>query len=155
MSGRPNHFCFRVAIVAQLGPLAPFFALPAPAAEEPGGKFQGMSVRPGTTIIASVPLSPEEKTYAAIGGNRVPSNAVATLAVPAGFDPRQSWPVLIVFSTSDFQRENRGDIPFYITEALSEGWLVLTGDGPERPQDDSTGWRAAMTLAALGGPPPS
>ena len=32
---------------------------------------------------------------------------------------------------------------------MSEGWLVLTGDGPERPRDDSTGWRAAMTLAAL------
>src|ERR1044072_4242777 len=130
MSGRPNHFCFRVAIVAQLAALAPFFALPAPAAEEPGGKFQGMSVRPGTTITASVPLSPEEKTYAAIGGNRVPSHAVATLAVPSGFDPRQSWPVLIVFSTSDFQRENSGDNPFYITKKLTERWVLLTAGRP-------------------------
>jgi hypothetical protein len=96
-----------------------------------------------------VPLSAEEKTYAAIGGNRVPTNAVATLAAPPGFDPGNSWPVLVVFSTSDSHRENRGDIPFYITEALGEGWLVLTGDGPEQPRDDSTGWRAAMTLAAL------
>jgi hypothetical protein len=119
------------------------------AAEESGAKFQGVPILPGKTISATVPLSPEEKTYAAIGGNRVPVNAVATLAVPPGFDPRKIWPVLIVFSTSDFQRENRGDIPFYITEALGEGWLVLTGDGPERPQDDSTGWRSAMTLAAL------
>jgi hypothetical protein len=76
-------------------------------------------------------------------------SAVATLVVPPGFDPQRSWPVLVVFSTSDFQRENRGDIPFYVTEALSENWIVLTGDGPERPHDDSTGWRAAMTLAAL------
>jgi hypothetical protein len=119
------------------------------AAEESGATFQGIAVQPGKTISVSVPLSPEEKMFAAIGGNQVPANAVAALAVPPGFDPRKTWPILIVFSTSDFQRQNRGDIPFYIKEALSEGWLVLAGDGPERPRDDSTGWRAAMTLAAL------
>jgi hypothetical protein len=149
MSGRPNRFCFRVAIVSPLAALTFFSILLAQAAVESGTTFQGVPILPGKTISATVPLSPEEKTYAAIGGNRATSNAVATLAVPPGFDPRRSWPVIIIFSTSDFQRENRGDIPFYITEALSEGWLVLTGDGPERPQDDSTGWRAAMTLAAL------
>jgi hypothetical protein len=142
-------FRFRVAVFSQLIALGLLAVSPAAAAEESGAKFQGVPVLPGKTISATVPLSPEEKTYAAIGGNRVPGHAVATLAVPPGFDPQKTWPVLIVFSTSDFQRENRGDIPFYITEALDEGWLVLTGDGPERPQDDSTGWRSAMTLAAL------
>jgi hypothetical protein len=142
---------FRISAVifSQLIALGLLAVLPATAAEESGATFQGISVLPGKTISATVPLSPEEKTYAAIGGNRVPVSAVATLAVPPGFDPRKTWPVQIVFSTSDFQRENRGDIPFYVTEALGEGWLVLTGDGPKRPQDDSTGWRAAMTLAAL------
>jgi hypothetical protein len=149
MSERPNRFGFCAAILPQLVALTLFAVLPGEAAEELPAKFQGVPVLPGKTISASVPLSAEEKTYAAIGGNKVPVNAVATLAVPPGFDPRQSWPVLIVFSTSDYQRENRGDISFYSTEALSEGWLVLTGDGPERPRDDSTGWRAAMTLAAL------
>jgi hypothetical protein len=142
-------FRFRAVIFSHLIALGLLAAFPAMAAEESGATFQGVPVLPGKTISATVPLSPDEKTYAAIGGNRVPVNAVATLAVPPGFDPRQSWPILIVFSTSDFQRENRGDTPFYITEALDEGWLVLTGDGPERPQDDSTGWRSAMTLAAL------
>jgi hypothetical protein len=122
---------------------------PPAAAEESGATFQGIAVQPGKTISVSAPLSPEEKTFAAIGGNQVPPNAVAALAVSPGFDPRKTWPVLIVFSTSDFQRQNRGDIPFYIDEALSAGWLVLSGDGPERPREDSTGWRAAMTLAAL------
>ena len=119
------------------------------AAEESAAPFQGIAVQPGKSISVSVPLSPEEKIFAAIGGNQVPANAVAALAVPPGFDPRKTWPILIVFSTSDFQRQNRGDIPFYIKEALSEGWLILASDGPERPRDDSTGWRAAMTLAAL------
>jgi hypothetical protein len=118
-------------------------------AAESAPAFQGVPVQPGKTISVSVPLSTEQKTFAAIGGNQVPPNAVAVLAVPPGFDPSRTWPVLVVFSTSDFQRQNRGDIPFYIREALSEGWLILAADGPERPRDDSTGWRAAMTLAAL------
>jgi hypothetical protein len=149
MTQRPGRFYFRMAIFSPLVALGLLSALPAAAAEKPDAKFQGVSVLSGKTISATVPLSAEEKTYAAIGGNQVPVSAVAVLAVPPGFDPRKSWPVLVVFSTSDFQRENRGDIPFYVTEALSEGWLVLAGDGPERPHDDSTGWRAAMTLAAL------
>lgn len=135
-----------LSFLVALGLLA--FSDPA-AAEESGATFQGVPILPGKTISVPVPLSPEEKTFAAIGGNQVPPNAVAVLAVPSGFDPRKTWPVLVVFSTSDFQRQNRGDIPFYLTEALSEGWLVLSGDGPGRPRDDSTGWRAAMTLAAL------
>jgi hypothetical protein len=111
--------------------------------------FEGVPVQTGKATTALVPLSAEEKTYAAVGGNRVPEKAVAILTVPANFDPQKTWPVLVVFSTSDFHWDNRHDIPFYSTEALSENWLILTGDGPERPRDDSTGWRSAMTLAAL------
>ena len=139
-------FGFRPTLLAALVAL-PLLALPTKAAQGP--LFQGVAVQPGKTISVSVPLSSEQKTFAAIGGNQVPSNAVAVLAVPPGFDRRKTWPVLVVFSTSDFQRQNRGDISFYIREALSEGWLILAADGPERPRDDSTGWRAAMTLAAL------
>jgi hypothetical protein len=140
---------FRPTILSSLIALG-LLALSKPAAAmKSAATFEGVSVLPGKTISVSVPLSPEEKTFAAIGGNRVPPNSVAVLIVPPGFDPRKTWPVLIVFSTSDFQRQNRGDISFYVKDALSEGWLVLTGDGPERPRDDSTGWRAAMTLASL------
>jgi hypothetical protein len=111
--------------------------------------FEGVPVQTGKATTAQVPLSGEEKTYAAIGGNRVPEKAVAVLTVPANFDPQKTWPVLVVFSTSDFHWDNRHDIPFYVTEALSENWIILTGDGPDQPRDDSTGWRSAMTLAAL------
>jgi hypothetical protein len=114
-----------------------------------GVTFEGVPVQTGKATTALVQLSAEEKTYAAIGGNRVPEKAVAVLTVPGNFDPQRTWPVLVVLSTSDFQRDNRHDIPFYSTEALGENWIVLTGDGPERPRDDSTGWRSAMTLAAL------
>ena len=138
---------FRPALIAAAVALLAL-ALPTKAPAQVA-LFEGVALQPGKTTSVSVPLSPEQKTFAAIGSNQVPPNAVAVLAVPPGFDPSGTWPVLVVFSTSDFQRQNRGDIPFYIKEALSEGWLILAADGPERPRDDSTGWRAAMTLAAL------
>ncbi|HYJ04191.1 MAG TPA: hypothetical protein VEX43_03600 [Chthoniobacterales bacterium] len=140
-------FSFRPTLIAALAALS--FLVFSTTASAQGPLFQGVAVQPGKTISVSVPLNSEQKTFATIGGNQVPPNAVAVLAVPPGFDPQKTWPVLIVFSTSDFQRQNRGDIHFYIREALSQGWLILAADGPARPRDDSTGWRAAMTLAAL------
>ena len=126
------------------------FVIPANAAEKSGFTFAGVPISPGATVRANVPLNATEKSYAAEGGNAVPANAVAVLAVPSGFDPQKSWPVLVVLSTSDFKRLNRDDLAdFYRTAALSEGWVILAGDGPAFPRQDSTGWRTGMTLAAL------
>ena len=72
------------------------------------------------------------------------------LATPANFDPRKSWPVLIVCSTSDFKRQNRDDlVQFYRTVGLAEGWVLLAGDGPQQPRERTAARRGAMTLAAV------
>src|SRR5215813_3511324 len=112
--------------------------------------FAGVAFSPGSTIKANVPLSAQEKSLAAQGGNTVPPNAVAVLATSANFDPRKSWPVLIPCSTSDFKRQNRDDlVQFYRTVGLAEGWVLLAGDGPQFARNDTAAWRAAMTLAAI------
>src|SRR5207249_7696378 len=99
---------------------------------------------------ANVPLSAQAKSYAVQGGNPVPPSAVAMLATPANFDPRKSWPVLIVCSTSDFKRQNRDDlVQFYRSVGLTEGWVLLAGDGPQRARNDTAEWRLAMTLASI------
>src|SRR5213592_73228 len=113
-------------------------------------KFAGIAFSPGSTVKANVALSAQEKSLAAQGGNIVPPAAVAMLATPANFDPRKSWPVLIVCSTSDFKRQNRDDlVQFYRSVGLTEGWVLLAGDGPQRARNDTAGWRLAMTLAAI------
>jgi len=112
--------------------------------------FAGVPFSPGSTIQANVPLSAQEKSYAAQGGNPVPPSALAVLATPANFDPTKSWPVLIPCSTSDFKRQNRHDlIQFYQRVALSEGWVLLAGDGPQHAKNDNVAWRGSMTLAAI------
>lgn len=113
-------------------------------------KFAGVAYSPGSTVKANVPLSPQEKSLAAEGGNAVPPSAVAMLATPSNFDPRKSWPVLVVCSTSDFKRQNRDDlVQFYRTVGLAEGWVLLAGDGPQHARNDTAAWRGAMTLAAI------
>jgi predicted esterase len=113
-------------------------------------KFGGVSFSPGSTVRANVPITAQEKSYAAQGGNPVPPYAVTVLATPANFDPRKSWPVLIPCSTSDFKRQNRDDLAdFYRRVGLSEGWVLLAGDGPQHAQKDTAAWRSAMTLAAI------
>jgi hypothetical protein len=112
--------------------------------------FGGVAFSPGSTVQANVPLSALEKSYAGQGGNPVPANAVAVLATPVNFDPTKSWPVLIPCSTSDFKRQNRNDLTqFYQRVALSEGWVLLAGDGPQHAKNDNVAWRESMTMAAV------
>ena len=112
--------------------------------------FGGVAFSPGSTVKANVPLSTEEKSLASQGGNVVPPNAVAVLATPRDFDPKRSWPVLIVCSTSDSKRQNRDDlVDFYRRVGLADGWVVIAGDGPQPARNDTAAWRGAMTLAAI------
>src|SRR5262252_8675688 len=112
--------------------------------------FAGVPFSPGSTVKANVPLSAQEKSLATQGGNTVPPNAVAMLAAPSNFDPRKSWPVLVVCSTSDFKRQNRDDlVEFYRRVGLAEGWVLLAGDGQQPARNDTAAWRGAMTLAAV------
>ena len=112
--------------------------------------FAGTSFSPGSTVQANVPLSAQEKSYAAQGGNPVPPYAVAVMATPANFNPTKSWPVLVTCSTSDFKRQNRNDLTdFYKRVGLSEGWVLLAGDGPKHAKNDNVAWRESMTLAAI------
>ena len=62
---------------------------PGLGAEPSALKFAGVPFTAGSTVQANAPLSAEEKTYAAQGGNPVPPAAVAVIATPAGFDPRE------------------------------------------------------------------
>ncbi len=121
----------------------------AAAASSAASEFAG--IKPGATLTANVPLSPLQQSYVAEGGNAVPPHAVAVLAVPPGFNPSKSWPVVVVFSTSDMKTQNRQDlVDYYRTSALASGWVIIAGDGAgPAPQRDTSGWRAGTTLAAI------
>jgi len=140
----------RFLLVSQLVVTLNVASTSATRAADASFKFGGAPFTPGSTVRANVPLSAQEKSLAAQGGNPVPQSAVAVLATPANFDPRKSWPVLVPCSTSDFKRQNRDDlVQFYQRVGLAEGWVLLAGDGPQHARNDTAAWRLAMTLAAI------
>jgi surfactin synthase thioesterase subunit len=145
-----QHVCGIRARLFSVAALILFFHGGSFAATAGSLTFAGVAFSPGSTVKANVPLSAQEKSLAGQGGNAVPPNAVATLITPSNFDPRKSWPVLVVCSTSDFKRQNRDDlIQFYRSAGLHEGWVLLAGDGPQNARNDTAAWRGAMTLAAV------
>jgi hypothetical protein len=148
---RSQHVCGTRARLLVLAPLILLLHAGSVAATAGSLIFAGVAFSPGSTVKANVPLSAQEKSLAGQGGNAVPPNAVAMLATPSNFDPRNSWPVLVVCSTSDFKRQNRDDlVEFYRRVGLAEGWVLLAGDGPQPARNDTGAWRGAMTLAAIG-----
>lgn len=109
----------------------------------------GQTIRPGERINIEFPLVRELQEIATRGGNPRVATGRATLVFPPGFDPAKTWPMLIVTSTSDFDRTSPMDIGFYRAAASAEGWIVLASDGPVRIKPDSAEWRLAMLLGAL------
>src|SRR5438046_9479994 len=140
----------RLLFVGKLIVALNFFSLFSAESAAPSLNFAGTSFAPGSTVEANVPLSAQEKSLAAQGGNVVPPYAVAVLATPANFDPRKSWPVLVPCSTSDFKRQNRNDlVQFYRRVGLAEGWVLLAGDGQQPERNETAAWRRPMALARI------
>jgi len=109
----------------------------------------GQQVQPGGKIEIRFPVSKYFQGVAAQAGNPRPETGRAVLAFPAGFDPSHSWPILIVTSTSDFNRTSAMDADWYRAPATAEGWIVLGSDATIAPRIDSTQWRLGLLGAAL------
>ena len=87
--------------------------------------------------------------YAAAGGNPRPEVGRLLLYLPKQFNPRGSYPVLAVTSTTDKGRTSTMDAPMYRAVATQEGWIVLATAARIRPKIDSTAWRAGVLAAGL------
>ncbi|HEX8077607.1 MAG TPA: hypothetical protein VF511_07315 [Chthoniobacterales bacterium] len=109
----------------------------------------GQPVAPGGRIEIRFPVSNYFQGIAAQAGNPRPQTGRAVLAFPAGFDPSRPWPILIVTSTSDFNRTSAMDADWYRAPATAEGWIVLGSDATIAPRIDSTQWRLGLLGAAL------
>jgi len=109
----------------------------------------GQQVQAGGRIEIHFPVSKYFQDIASQAGNPRPETGHAVLTFPAGFDPARTWPILIVTSTSDFNRTSAMDVDWYRKPATAEGWVVLGPDATIAPRIDSTQWRLALLGAAL------
>src|SRR5256885_5435577 len=85
-----------------------------------GATLAGQQVQPGGKIEIRFPVAKYFQDVASQGGNPRPEMGRAVLAFPAGFDPSRAWPMLIVTSTSDFNRTSAMDAEWYRAPAISE-----------------------------------
>jgi hypothetical protein len=109
----------------------------------------GQQIQPGGKIEIHFPVSKYFQDIASQAGNPRPETGRAVLTFPAGFDPSRPWPILIVTSTSDFDRTSAMDVDWYRRPATAEGWIVLGPDATIKPHLDSTQWRLGLLGAAL------
>src|SRR5437762_13085940 len=88
----------------------------------------GQQIQPGGKIEIHFPVSKYFQDIASQAGNPRPTTGRAVIAFPAGFDPSRTCPILIVTSTSDFNRTSALDVEWYRKPAPAEGWIVLGPD---------------------------
>jgi hypothetical protein len=75
-------------------------------------------------------------------------NVKGAVAVPQDFDPRKSWPLLIVSTPSGGSAIQA--MRAYTNVALAEGWVVLAANGPAvAVNDDTSDWNWAMLSSVL------
>jgi hypothetical protein len=106
---------------------------------------------PTNTIIEfQVPLTPSAQIAVANSGNGILQVANAGIAVPAGFNPTNIYPLLIVNATSDSDGSSIRSMKGFTNVALKLGFVVMAADGPfGRPTNDSPAFRYAMLSSVM------
>ena len=92
-------------------------------------------------------LSEKRRAEAVKEGATSLHHAKVAIAVPQGFDPQKSWPVLIINNTEAYP--NIDSMNQFKQAALDENWVIMAADPPEAEKDKQGGWRWATIAAAM------
>ncbi len=103
-----------------------------------GATLAGKPVQGGGMVEIRFPVAKSFQDLAAEGGNPRVDTGRAVLMFPAAFDPSRRWPILVVTSTSDFNRTNVMDAAWYRRPATEEGWVVLASDAMITPRIETS-----------------
>ena len=102
---------------------------------------------PGEIFITEVPLSAQRRAEAAKDGDAKLAHARVAIAVPPGFDPQKSWPVLVIANTEAYS--NIDSLRQFKDAALNENWVVLAADGVEAEKNKEGAMRWPCIAAAF------
>lgn len=126
--------------------LASAFAAPAvaPAAEP-------LRIVPGACTEFEAPFTPDVREFASQPKRPcLSTGAHAAVAVPVGFTPDRTWPVLLVSATSDpGYNSSRRLLRQFMAPALKAGWVVIAADATSERDEDTNNLRYALLVAAL------
>lgn len=126
---------------------------PPPPTPKPAAKrtvpFSGASLTEGEaaefelTITDRPTLQALEKAY-----GKPSSKIKALVAVPAGFDPAKSYPLVIATETTDGDASSVRGARLYLDSVLAKGGILMAVDGEfGRPTDEGAGDRTSFRWA--------
>lgn len=121
-----------------------------PLSPRPAASFTTSSMlspTPGEILITEVSLSAKQRADAAREDYRGLVHARMAIAVPQGFDPQKSWPLLVVSNTEAYS--NIDSLRQFKQAALDEGWIVLAADAVEAEKNKEGGCRWPTIAAAF------
>ena len=111
-------------------------------------KFGITNVTPQRILEFPAQLTSTAKWEASRAGFPSAVFAKGALAVPDGFTPAKSWPILLVSASSGDSPVRA--LPQYTNAALRAGWVVLGAEGPKvKMQQDTHTWNQAMLASVL------
>jgi hypothetical protein len=102
---------------------------------------------PGEIFTVELPLSVKRKADAVQDGNANLVHTKMAIAVPNGFDPQKSWPVLVICNTEGYS--NIDAMNMYKQSAFDEGWVIMAADDVEAQKDKEGATREACAGAAF------
>lgn len=116
-----------------------------------GATLAGQQVQGGGTVEIRFPVAKSFQDVAAQGGNPRPETGRVVLTFPAGFDPARNWPILIVTSTSDFNRTSPMDAEWVPSAGYGRrmGFARIGCDNQTSPRFDPMAPRAAGSGARI------
>jgi surfactin synthase thioesterase subunit len=125
---------------------------PPAAQDNPPPAATSLVVVPGKTTQFEIVLPENLRRFAGRGKLSAVTTALATVAVPANFDPARAWPMLVISASSDpGYTDSRAWMRGFVAPALAAGWVVFAADAaevPGVPAADNNELRLALVLAA-------
>ncbi len=107
------------------------------------------SPRPNEVTTVEAPLSPQRRAEAA--KEKEPNLKLARVrigvAVPQGFDPLKTWPVLVVTNTETYS--NIDSLRQFKDAALAENWVILAADEVEAEPNNEGAMKWTCMAAAF------
>ena len=111
------------------------------------GPAPTLSPTPGEIMILEIALSASRKADAIKDGYATVAHARIAVAVPTGFDPQKSWPLLVICNTEAYS--NIDSLRQFKDAALAEGWVAVAADAVESDKEKEGGCRWPMMAAAF------
>ncbi|MGI8430911.1 MAG: hypothetical protein ACR2MW_01280 [Chthoniobacterales bacterium] len=128
------------AASAAPSPLVPAPALPTSTAE-------ALKPTPGELFETDAPMTATTHAMAMRAGNPRLTATHLALAVPPGFDPAKSWPILVINNTENYA--NIDSLREFKDAANAAGWIALAGDPVAAEKDEHGDWREPCSVGAL------